>query len=161
LLGVALEGFGGVQDEATRAALLAGSLAVLATPSSVALAANDLCEDQDHSNIDLEIGETFKMLDPARLPGKPYSPNRPRNYAIGVLAAIVVGLALAGLIEYFDRTMRSESDVRAALNLPVLAAIPLIRVPSSHRRKRSAALRIPGAAAILTSAVAIGWRLLR
>ena len=108
-----------------------------------------------------EIGETFKMLDPARLPGKPYSPNRPRNYAIGVLAAIVVGLALAGLIEYFDRTMRSESDVRAALNLPVLAAIPLIRVPSSHRRKRSAALRIPGAAAILTSAVAIGWRLLR
>ena len=107
-----------------------------------------------------EIGETFKMLDPARLPGKPYSPNRPRNYLMGVVAAMAVGLALAFLIEYFDRTMRSEDDVRTALNLPVLAVIPKIRVPSS-RRKRAVALRVPGAAAILAAAALIARGLLR
>jgi uncharacterized protein involved in exopolysaccharide biosynthesis len=106
-----------------------------------------------------EIGETFKMLDPARLPGKPFSPNRPRYYGGGLLAAIAVGLALAFLLEYFDRTMRSENDVRAALNLPVLAAIPMIRVPSSRWRKRAVEFRVPGAAAVLATAAAIVWRL--
>ena len=66
---------------------------------------------------------------------------------------IATGLTLAGLLEYFDRTMRTEEDVRAALNLPVLATIPMIRDKSRLRRGRAAASSTSTAAlAVLASA---------
>jgi uncharacterized protein involved in exopolysaccharide biosynthesis len=100
-----------------------------------------------------QVGEQFKILDPARLPTRPFSPNRPRYYGMGILAGIATGLTLAGLLEYFDRTMRTEEDVRAALNLPVLATIPMIRDKSRLRRGRAAASSTSTAAlAVLASA---------
>ena len=100
-----------------------------------------------------QVGEQFKILDPARLPTRPFSPNRPRYYIMGLLAGIATGLTLAGLLEYFDRTMRTEEDVRAALNVPVLATIPIIRdKPKSRRGRRAAA-----AAVIALSATVMNW----
>ena len=106
-----------------------------------------------------QIGETFKLLEPPRIPTKPSSPNRPRFYQYSVAAGLLVGLMLAGLFEYFDRTMRSEDDVRSALKLPVLAAIPLIRV-HSRRRGRIVPLSDKGAAACIATVVAMMSKLL-
>jgi polysaccharide chain length determinant protein (PEP-CTERM system associated) len=90
-----------------------------------------------------QIGEQFRILDAARLPARPDSPNRPRLYGLGVAAGFAFGLAVALLLEYLDRTMRSESDVRAALKVTVLATIPLIEAPRRGRR----AARVAAAAA--------------
>jgi polysaccharide chain length determinant protein (PEP-CTERM system associated) len=73
-----------------------------------------------------QIGAQFKVVDPAHLPERPFSPNRPRLYAIAVLGGLGAGLFLALLLEWFDRGLRSEDDVRAALGLPVLATIPAV-----------------------------------
>jgi hypothetical protein len=81
-------------------------------------------------------------------------------YMTGVAGGIGFGLLLAFLLEYFDRTMRSEADVRAALNIPVLAAIPMIDV-RSRRRRRMTPRDLPGAAAMLAVASAIVWRVMR
>jgi polysaccharide chain length determinant protein (PEP-CTERM system associated) len=81
-----------------------------------------------------QIGEQFRILDAARLPARPDSPNRPRYYQLGVAAGLGFGLALAALLEYLDRTMRSEGDVRAALNVMVLATIPVIEAPTQSNR---------------------------
>jgi polysaccharide chain length determinant protein (PEP-CTERM system associated) len=81
-----------------------------------------------------QIGEQFRILDAARLPARPDSPNRPRYYQLGVAAGLGFGLALAALLEYLDRTMRSEGDVRAALNVMVLATIPVIEAQRESRR---------------------------
>jgi hypothetical protein len=51
---------------------------------------------------------------------------------MGMGLAIGLGIALAGLIEYLDKTLKSEMDVRAALNLVVLAGIPIL--PDVKRR---------------------------
>ncbi|MES1254510.1 MAG: hypothetical protein ABUS56_02805 [Acidobacteriota bacterium] len=102
-----------------------------------------------------QVGEQFKILDPARLPTRPFSPNRPRYYGMGILAGIATGLALAGLLEYFDRTMRTEEDVRAALNLPVLATIPIIRESPRTRRRRAAAAAATAAALLLACAAGL------
>ncbi len=84
-------------------------------------------ESQIAANLERrQIGEQFKILDPARLPEKPYSPDRPRLYAMGVLGSLVFGFACAAAAEYLDRTLRFEEDIRLALNLPVVAAIPAL-----------------------------------
>ena len=85
-------------------------------------------ESQISANLERrQIGEQFKILDPARLPEKPSSPDRPRLYLLGFAVAIAVGLGLAAITEYFDRTLRSEEDVRLVLNFLVLATIPNIQ----------------------------------
>jgi polysaccharide chain length determinant protein (PEP-CTERM system associated) len=79
-----------------------------------------------------QIGEQFKILDPARLPERPTSPNRRQLQMMGMGVAVGLGIVLAGLIEYLDKTLKSEMDVRAALNLVVLAGIPIL--PDVKRR---------------------------
>lgn len=107
-----------------------------------------------------QIGEQFRVLDPARLPEKPASPNRPRLYLIGLFAAIAVGLAFAAGAEYLDRGLRSEEDVRLALALPVLVSIPLMADAGSPRRRRVLVASVGAALIVLASAAAVAWRLL-
>ena len=107
-----------------------------------------------------QIGEQFKILDPARLPERPASPNRGQLHSMGLLAGVGFGVALAALIEYLDKTLRSEADVNAALNLLVLATVPIlpdVRGGGTRRRKLMAM-----AATLLLVAVAggaaVAWR---
>lgn len=119
-------------------------------------------ESQISANLEKrQIGEQFKVLDPARLPERPASPDRPRLYLIAVLAALVAGLGTAAAAEYFDRTLRTESDVRAALNLMVLATVPLMREAKSRWRFRRVAAAGAGAVTLLAVCATVAWRLLR
>jgi polysaccharide chain length determinant protein (PEP-CTERM system associated) len=109
-----------------------------------------------------QIGEQFKILDPARMPEKPESPDRPKLYLIAILAALAIGIGLATAAEYFDRTLRTEADVRAALNLMVLATVPYMRdaATTTRRWRRNLALGA-GAMTVIAVAVTVAWRLLR
>ena len=118
-------------------------------------------ESQIAANLERrQIGEQFKVLDPARLPEKPSSPDRPRLYLLGLVIALAAGVAWAAAAEYFDRSLRSEEDVRLALNIPVLATFPNIR-PSSRAKRRHVAGPLKAASVLLTSAATVAWRLLR
>ncbi len=96
-----------------------------------------------------QIGEYFKVLDRARLPEGPASPNRPLIDLMGALAGLGVGLGLIALLEYRDNGLRSEDDVVSVLRLPVLAAIPVILKPA-----RTAAAHA-GGACLVSSARAV------
>lgn len=88
--------------------------------------------------VDLEnrqIGENFRVLDPAGVPGRPVSPNRPRISASGIVGGLLLGIAIAGLLEFRDASYRSEADVSTVLRLPVLAAVPYIETPSERTRR--------------------------
>ena len=104
-------------------------------------------------------GETFRILDPPRVAERPFYPNRPRFYMMGVLVAIGVGLGLAAAAEYLDRGMRSEDDIRLALALPVLATIPDIDASRQLRRGRS--VEAAAAAITLAAASVVSWWVLR
>lgn len=108
-----------------------------------------------------QIGEQFKILDPARMPERPASPNRPMLQAVGVAAGLAVGLALAVLVEYLDKRLKSEADVKAALNLIVLATIPVLEGPVQPRRWKLVAISVMAFLVATAGAATVVWRLLK
>ena len=118
-------------------------------------------ESQISANLERrQIGEQFRILDPARLPARPFFPNRPRYYGLGVMGGLLFGVALAGWLEYLDRTMRTEDDVRVAMNFPVLATIPLIEVAGRSRRIVLAVVSL-ASVALLGAGAFVAFRYLR
>jgi polysaccharide chain length determinant protein (PEP-CTERM system associated) len=82
-----------------------------------------------------QIGEQFKVLDVARMPEKPDSPDRVKLTTFGLVGGLVLGLGLMALLELSDATLKSDDDVTAALRLPVLATVPLIESSTPARRR--------------------------
>ena len=66
----------------------------------------------------------FRVLESAQPPTLPASPNRPQLLLLALIAALFLGAAVALSKELSDRSLRSESEVGAALSLPVLACVP-------------------------------------
>jgi polysaccharide chain length determinant protein (PEP-CTERM system associated) len=121
-------------------------------------------ESQMSANLEKrQIGEQFKILDPARMPERPASPDRPRLYLVTIVAALAVGFGAAALMEFLDRSLRSEADIRAALNLMVLATIPQMRATAAEARRRlrrNVAIAV-AATAVLAVCATVAWTLLR
>ncbi len=107
-----------------------------------------------------QIGEQFKILDPARPAEKPFSPNRTQINLFGVFGGLFAGLALAGFLEYRDASFRSQEDVTTVLSLPVLAQIPLIITSGERRQYVRRRMMIAAAAAVACIVVAATlWRI--
>ena len=81
-----------------------------------------------------QIGESFKLLDPARLPERPFSPDRRTINVGGVLAGLALGLALIALLEYKDASFKTDVEITSVLSLPVLAVVPLMHSDAERRR---------------------------
>jgi hypothetical protein len=111
-----------------------------------------------------QIGEQFKVLDGARLPERPFSPDRFRINMLGALGGLAFGLALAGFFEYRDTSIKSDDDVMATLALPaVLAVIPAMvtSVERAHLKRRRMVLASSASALcviVLAMAIAV-WRM--
>jgi tyrosine-protein kinase len=63
----------------------------------------------------------------AEAPSSPSSPKPKRNGLIGAFAGLLVGLALALVLEQLDRRVRHSKDLEDAFGLPVLAHVPKSR----------------------------------
>ena len=73
-----------------------------------------------------QLGERFTLIDPARMPEKPVSPNIPAILLIGLVLGIGSGVGAASLREYSDQSVRSGEALTKATGFPVLASIPEI-----------------------------------
>ncbi|MCP5155220.1 MAG: polysaccharide biosynthesis tyrosine autokinase [Ectothiorhodospiraceae bacterium] len=79
----------------------------------------ELTGDEDVSNV--------RILDPARVPTTPVAPDKRRMVLLALLAGLALGLGLAFLRHYLDRTFRVREDVEERLGLPVLGVVPRAR----------------------------------
>ncbi len=71
-------------------------------------------------------GEQFRVIDPARLPERPFSPDIPKILLISLIAGLGAGVAAAFLREQMDRSFHDSGDVEITLGIKVLATIPKI-----------------------------------
>jgi len=71
-------------------------------------------------------GEQFKVIDPARVPEKPFSPDIPKVLLIGFVISIGCSFGSAIIREQMDRSFHDAGDVEVTLGLRVLATIPTI-----------------------------------
>lgn len=71
-----------------------------------------------------DIGERFRIVDPAVVPVHPLPAMRARVNAAGLAVGLLLGLGVAALLELRDQSFRSDADILEVLAMPVLAAVP-------------------------------------
>jgi protein tyrosine kinase modulator len=109
-----------------------------------------------------QIGEQFKVIDGARMPERPVSPNRVQLNLIGLLGGLAFGLAIVGLLEYRDTKLRTDDDVVISLALPVLAVIPAMvtHAEQLQRKRRKLILAVSTSlVVVLGVAAVVVWQL--
>jgi polysaccharide chain length determinant protein (PEP-CTERM system associated) len=117
--------------------------------------------EQSKVAVDLErrqIGEQFRILDPAGVPVRPISPVRIQINAIGFAIGLMLGLGIAAFLELKDGSFRTESDVVDVLALPVLALVPYVETASERaRRMRIRAIVSASGVAMVGVAAYLFW----
>lgn len=71
-------------------------------------------------------GEQMRILNPAGLPDSPSFPNRPLFAGGGLGAGLALGIALAFFLELRDKSIRTEKDAAAVMDLPLLVSVPWV-----------------------------------
>ena len=85
-------------------------------------------EAQQAENLERrQKGEQFKVIDPARIPEKPFKPDIPKILLFGLLLGTGCGLGMAFFKEQMDRSFRDAEDLEATMGFKVLANIPTIK----------------------------------
>jgi uncharacterized protein involved in exopolysaccharide biosynthesis len=84
-------------------------------------------EAQQAENLERrQKGEQFKVIDPARIPEKPFKPDIPKILLFGLLLGMGCGFGMAFFKEQNDRSFRDAEDLETTLGFKVLANIPKI-----------------------------------
>ena len=108
-----------------------------------------------------QIGEQFKIIDPARTPVRPTGVNRLQLNAMGAAIGLGVGLLLAGLLEVRDRTFRQANDIVEVLKLPVIALVPRVFSTAELQRARLKTRLASAVATVLVLAGGYGFWLMK
>src|SRR5208337_2873869 len=69
-------------------------------------------------------GEQMRPLGQASLPDSPSFPNRPLLAAGGLGAGLALGCLIAIFLEFSDKSIRTERDAAAVMDLPLLISVP-------------------------------------
>jgi uncharacterized protein involved in exopolysaccharide biosynthesis len=73
-----------------------------------------------------QSGERLTIVESARLPTTPVSPNRVSLSFLGIVLAIAIGLGVASLTDAMDTTVRGRSDLYQLLEAPPIGIIPYV-----------------------------------
>jgi capsular exopolysaccharide synthesis family protein len=99
----------------------------------------------------------LRIVDRARVPGRPVSPRRARNHLVGLLLGLGLGAGLALLLERADNTLKTPEDVKVHLRVPFLGIIPSLGEAYSRGEAGAQKARLVE----LSSAAAEAYRVLR
>lgn len=81
-------------------------------------------------------GERMTEIQPASFPDSPTFPNILMFLGGGLAAGLALGAGLAMWFELRDNAIRTEADAEAALELPMLVAVPWVGPASENKEER-------------------------
>lgn len=83
-------------------------------------------------------GEEYRVIDPANLPQVPVKPQILKLDLAGIVGGLIFGLLIGYMRDMQDKSMRSEEDISACLNVQPLASIPHVTTAREllQRRRR-------------------------
>ncbi|HEX8042538.1 GumC family protein [Candidatus Deferrimicrobium sp.] len=103
-----------------------------------------------------QLGERFSILEAARLPGKPDSPNIRAILLIGLVLGLGCGVGTAAIKESTDDSVRDAGRLAADTGFLVLTGIPEIVTPMDVARKKMRRIQAAaGAVAVLLAGVLV------
>ncbi|MGH7664856.1 MAG: GumC family protein [Gemmatimonadaceae bacterium] len=106
-------------------------------------------------------GGKVRIIDQAPLPTSPVAPNRTRALMMLIVLGVLVGVALALVLEKLDTSIKAPDEIQERFGIPVLGLIPTIRVESASRGAAASALSRVVAHGDPRSPVAEAYRSLR
>lgn len=80
-------------------------------------------------------GDRFTIIEPARVPEKPYKPNRVAITLLAFVLACGIGAIAAMIIDALDDTVKSTRDVMQLIHTPPMAVIPYLETDAESRRR--------------------------
>lgn len=107
-------------------------------PSEAVEIANTVAETFKEEIPGLMSVDNINILSPATLGEyqNPIKPNILLNMIIGAVIGIMLGIGLAFLLEMFDTTIKTETDIERVLELPVIGVIGSITPDKEHESLR-------------------------
>ena len=67
---------------------------------------------------------SFKVITAAVPPSAPFSPDKKRGFALALVAGLILGGALAFLLEQFDTRLHGDDQIAGLLGLPIIGHVP-------------------------------------
>ncbi len=83
-------------------------------------------------------GERFEILNYARPPKQPFWPDLKLFLFMGLAVGAGLGIGLVLLLEMFDQSFKTEEQLAASIDLPILAVIPDLTRAAEQKRPRRA-----------------------
>jgi succinoglycan biosynthesis transport protein ExoP len=83
----------------------------------------------------------IRVMDQARVPSSPVSPNVPRAVAVALAASLLLSIGLALALEAIDNTVKTQDDIEQTLGLTLLGLVPTIE---QDDKNGTGAAQLPG-----------------
>lgn len=94
------------------------------SPQTAADIANEMASVAESKLKEITGMQAIKIYEEAAVPEKPSSPSLKKNCALGLLAGIVLAMAVITVLYLMDDTIKTEDDIEKYLGMTTLAVLP-------------------------------------
>lgn len=93
-------------------------------PTTAKLVSDELAKQLSITVLEIVGVENIRILDRARVPQSPISPNKAQNAMIGGLLGLIASIAIIILMFLLDDTIKNEEEIENLIGVTVLGDIP-------------------------------------
>ena len=111
-------------------------------PQTAADIANEVASVAESKLKEITGMQAIKIYEEAAVPDRPSSPSLKKNCALGLLAGLVLAMAVITVLYLLDDTIKTEDDIEKYLGMTTLAVLPYNgrkqqRQAQKHKKQRA------------------------
>lgn len=111
-------------------------------PQTAADIANEMASVAESKLKEITGMQAIKIYEEAAVPDRPSSPSLKKNCALGLLAGLVLAMAVVTILYLMDDTIKTEDDIEKYLGMTTLAVLPYNgrkqqRQAQKHKKQRA------------------------